>query len=349
MVANGASVLPSSATRSLGRRPLRRRLLGPALALASAFLQRLPDALLHRAAHAAGGVMYRAQPARRALARANLAQVCRYLEARGLVAPDSAAAAAANDDRALERLVRAAFGHYVRTYLEVAILPVYARPSHAGRITADEPALVEDALGVAEDAPPAAGAVEGRPPTRPTIVVALHFGAIEIPALWGARHGLRVTAPMETLLDRELQAYLERSRGASGVEIVPARGAARQLASALAHGEVVAIVGDRLVGGAGGRVELFGRPARLPFGAATLALDSGAQVWLVAARRTGWGRYRAHLERIEVPAEGDRRARLKGFLEAQARAFERAVAEAPEQWWTLFFPIWIEPAAGARR
>jgi hypothetical protein len=30
-------------------------------------------------------------------------------------------------------------------------------------------------------------------------------------------------------------------------------------------------------------------------------------------------------------------------MSAEARAFERAVADAPEQWWTVFFPIWDQP------
>ena len=41
-----------------------------------------------------------------------------------------------------------------------------------------------------------------------------------------------------------------------------------------------------------------------------------------------------------MPATGTTRERLAGFMAAQARAFERAVADAPEQWWTMFFPIW---------
>jgi hypothetical protein len=31
---------------------------------------------------------------------------------------------------------------------------------------------------------------------------------------------------------------------------------------------------------------------------------------------------------------------LSAFLDAEARAFERAIADAPEQWWTVFFQIW---------
>ena len=50
--------------------------------------------------------------------------------------------------------------------------------------------------------------------------------------------------------------------------------------------------------------------------------------------------YRTRIEQIETPATGSRRERLSGFMAAEARAFERAIADAPEQWWTVFFPIW---------
>jgi KDO2-lipid IV(A) lauroyltransferase len=102
----------------------------------------------------------------------------------------------------------------------------------------------------------------------------------------------------------------------------------------------VALVADRAVGGSGVAVELFGAPARLPAGPAVLADESGAPAWLIATRRVGWGDYRSRLERIEAPRSDNRRERLAGFMAAEARAFERAVADAPEQWWTLFFPIW---------
>jgi hypothetical protein len=61
---------------------------------------------------------------------------------------------------------------------------------------------------------------------------------------------------------------------------------------------------------------------------------------VVATRRVGSREFHARLEEIIPPAEGTRRQRMTAFLEAEARAFERAVADAPEQWWTAFFPIW---------
>lgn len=309
-----------------GRRTLRGWLSARALRLLSGILRRLPDRPLHRAANLAGAVLYRLQPARRRLVRDNLRRVVTYLAEHGL--GGERAAAAARDPRALDRLVRAAFGHYVRGYLEIAILPAYASDERLERVRADDGEVAKQAFG------PSAGA---------RVVVGMHFGAIEIPGLWASRRlGLRITSPMETIDDPDLQAYLEQTRGATGLNLIPVQAAASDLRGALSRGETVALIADRPVGGSGTPVMLFGAAARLPVGPAVLALESGAPVWLVATRRAGWGEYRARLERIELPPDGTRRVRLAGFLDAEARAFERAIADAPEQWWTLFFPIWTQ-------
>jgi hypothetical protein len=47
-----------------------------------------------------------------------------------------------------------------------------------------------------------------------------------------------------------------------------------------------------------------------------------------------------------MPASGTRRARVEAFLDAQARAFERLVADAPAQWWGVFHPIWPDLVVG---
>ena len=182
----------------------------------------------------------------------------------------------------------------------------------------------------------------------PLIVVGLHFGSIEIPALWATMRGVPMTAPMETVADAHVQAYFQRTRGRTGLKLIPLEGAAARLRAALAQGETIALVADRALSGTGARVELFGAQARLPLGPAVLALETGAPTWLVATRRLGGGEFRAHLERIEMPEQGSSRERLSAFLVAEAGAFERAVAAAPEQWWALFFPIW-DDIPGARQ
>jgi KDO2-lipid IV(A) lauroyltransferase len=178
------------------------------------------------------------------------------------------------------------------------------------------------------------------------IIVGMHFGAIEIPALWASKRlGRRITAPMETIGDPDLQAYFERTRKESGLGVIPVADAATQLRESLGRGETIALVADRPVGGSGVRVELFGVPCRLPLGPAALALESGVPAWLVATRRTDSGDYRARIEQLSMPATGTRRERLSAFMTAEARAFERAIADAPEQWWTAFFPVWEDISA----
>jgi KDO2-lipid IV(A) lauroyltransferase len=322
-------VAPAPAARP-SPRSWRGRLLVSGLHGGAAVLQRLPDRLLHPLAHALGGVLYHAQTERRALVRSNLRRVCRWLAAEGLARPQ--VARASTDELALERLVRSAFGHYVRGYLEGAIVKRYGGSRGAARTTLEDPALLEELLG------PAGGA------GRAAIIVGLHFGAIEIPGLYAAGRGAQIMSPMETLANQDLQSYVLHARGSSGLRIIPMRGAGRQLRDWLRSGRPVALVADRAVAGRGARMTLFGASARLPIGPAVLALETGAPVFVVTARRTGWGEYRGRIERLETPDAGSRREWLAAFMQAEARLFERVVADAPDQWWTLFFPIWDTPA-----
>lgn len=299
-----------------------------ALIVATTLLKCVPTGLSQRVAYLLGGVLYRVQPKRRRLVRANLERVVTWLVAHDMANPQTAAAA--RDPQALDRLVRAAFGHYVRGYLESAILPVYGSKSKLEHVQADDWSVAAQAFPTGQ--------------SGPLIIVSLHFGAIEIPGLWATKTlGARITAPMETIGDAGLQAYFERARAGTGMNVIPTAGAAAELRAALERSEMVALVADRSVGGVGTAVELFGAPARLPAGPAVLADETGAPAWLIVTRRVGWADYRSRMEQIVARTASDnRRDRLTAFLDAEARAFERAIADSPEQWWTIFFPIWAD-------
>ena len=303
-----------------GRR-LRGRALARLLMAASWLACRLPERPLVALAEAAGELWYRATPARADQARRNLRRVARWLAAneRG----SALARAAAEDPRALERLVRRAYRHAARYYLEVARTPA---------LTARD---IEERL-VIETGDTVAAAFAG----GPVIFVGLHFGAIELPALYLAQRVGEAVGPMETLEDPDLQAWFVRTRGAAGVRIVGLREARRALLAALRAGTSVGLVGDRDITGGGSLVPLFGAPATLPLGPAMLAVESGSSPYVVGVRRTTGLAYRGRLEAIEVPAEGSRRERVTTTAEALARGFERIVEYAPEQWWAVFFPIW---------
>jgi KDO2-lipid IV(A) lauroyltransferase len=289
----------------------------------------LPERPLVGAAEIAGNLWYRATPARAARARRNLHRVATWLDDHDRGTP--LARSAANDSRALERLVREAYRHAARYYLEVARTPALTAAYLEERIEVETPE----------------GVAEAFIPGRPSIFVGLHFGAIELPALFLAVRVGGAVAPMETLTDPDLQDWFVRTRGAVGVRIVGLREARRELTVALRGGTSVGLVGDRDLTGGGTLTELFGAPARLPLGPALLAVETGAPVFVSAVRRAAGGRYRGAVERVDVPAEGSRRERATIATERIARAFERVIERAPEQWWAVFFPIWPDLEAGA--
>ncbi len=302
------------------------RLRAGAIAVAARLAASLPEAPLVALADAAGELWYRAAPGRAEQARRNLRRVAAWL-ARERCGP-LRARAAATDDRALERLVRGAFRHHARYYLEMARIRAMDAGYLGRRLRFETPETVEEAVAS----------------RRPMIVVGMHFGAIEIPALYLASRVGQVTAPMETLADPALQGYLARTRAAVGIRLVGLRETRPALQEALGRGEPVGFVADRDITGGGLSVPLFGAPTRLPIGPALLAIDYDAPLYFAAVRRTGRGRYVARVERIPVPAGGTHRQRVTGFLVAEAAAMERAIADAPEQWWAAFSPIWPDLA-----
>jgi KDO2-lipid IV(A) lauroyltransferase len=178
------------------------------------------------------------------------------------------------------------------------------------------------------------------------LFVGLHMASFELPALCFAKMaGRPIVGPTETLPDPLLQAHMVRSRELMGIHLVELSAARRELAAALRRGDPVGIVGDRDISGGGIAIPLFGAPAHIPAGPALLALETGVVPNLVGIHRDRGGVYRVHIESLALPAEGTRRERVTRYMEAEARAFERFVAVAPEQWLAVFFPIWAEDAA----
>ena len=169
-------------------------------------------------------------PERAAQARRNLLGSRQWLAAHERGTP--LARAAAHDPRALERLVRLAYRHAARYYLEVARTPGDAAPatstsgSRSRRRRSSSEAFT---LGRPVDL------------RRP----ALRRDRAAGPAAW-RRASASAVAPMETLDDPELQAWFVRSRGAVGIRIVgraggpprahgrPARRGAASASSAIA-------------------------------------------------------------------------------------------------------------------
>jgi KDO2-lipid IV(A) lauroyltransferase len=304
------------------------RVRAGALTLLSWLACRLPEGPQVALAELVGRAWYRVAPARAEQARANLGRIIAWLADQG--STDPRILAAAKDPAALERLVRAAFRHNARYYLEVIRAPSLTAAVFEERLVVETPETVDAAFA----------------DPGPKVFITGHLGPIEMPGLYlASRSRRRITAPMETVDDPALQDWFERTRAAFGVRIVTLREARRELLAELRSGESVGLVADRDITGGGTEVSLFGAPAPLPIGPALLATETGAPIYLAGVWRVGRRGYRGRLIEVPVVRDGPRRAQIAGTLEGEARAFEEIIARAPEQWMAIFFPIW--PADGA--
>lgn len=282
---------------------------------ALSFISRLPESMLIGIARAWGRVGPHVMRTRAALARKNLARV--YLHRDG-VAPTRGK---------LDRGVQLLFEHHLRFYIETARAPRHARTIIATRVRLESEESVRAAF------------VQG---SGAAIFLAAHFGAIELPgSILADRSGMKPVAPMEELGNPVLQRWMLRVRGEGlGLRIIRAQGAAAVMSAELAAGGIVGLVGDRNIAGRGVPVSLFGASARLPIGAGLLAVESGARLFVAAVIREEHGLYTGYIRQINVPATGDRMERTRAALVGVAAAFEELISKAPEQWWTLFYPIW---------
>lgn len=323
------SVATPAHERRAGRGTPMQRARAGALTLLSWLACRLPEGPQVALAELTGRVWYRVAPARAEQARRNLRRIVRWLAEAG--STDPRIRAAASDPAALERLVRSAFRHNARYYLEVLRAPSLSAEVFEERLVVETPETVAAAFA----------------DPGPKVFVTGHLGPIEMPGLYlASRSGRRITAPMETVDDPALQGWFERTRAAFGVRIVTLREARRALLAELRGGESVGLVADRDITGGGTEVPFFGAPAPLPIGPALLATETGAPIYLAGVWRVGRRGYRGRLAEVPVVREGSRRAQIAGTLAAEARAFEEVIGRAPDQWMAIFFPIWPGDAVG---
>lgn len=285
-------------------------LLRLALETADRIANALPVGLAYRLADLGGDAWRRLAPGRRAMVEANLRRVC-------------AATGRATSGPEFRRLVREAYRHHARYYLEV----LRGRSFSLERI--DE---IVDVPQWAE--------VGDRLRGRPAMLVSWHLGNPEPMATFFAAHGLRPLAPIEVIEPPALFEFLLARRGAGHPELVPLDAAARALRRRLREGGLVALVADRDIAGDGLPVTVFGHATTLPAGPALLALGHGATLLAGRCLRTAPERFATLARFVELPTGDDRRANVRELTQRLAACLEEDVAAAPEQWWGAFQPFW---------
>jgi lauroyl/myristoyl acyltransferase len=292
---------------------MRGQLVRFGLNLADLVARSLPRGAAYTLADLAGHAWYRFAPARRGLVSEGLARVC-------------AATGRPTSGRRFDRMVRRAFVSHARYYLE------FLRAPHYPDDRIDEMVRAENWEHWSE-------VMRGG-----AVVVTAHFGSFEPFGHLVAARGISGVVPVEEIKPRELYEFLlaRRAAGGKGVEAIPLSRSRRPRVEALRGGRMVALAADRDLAGDGIEVELFGHPTTLPAGPASLSLMTGRPMMLATCTREGPERFVGRGWAVEAELSGDRRADTVALTRALAARFEEAIALAPEQWFALFQPYWID-------
>lgn len=167
-----------------------------------------------------------------------------------------------------------------------------------------------------------------------------HLGGWELAARW--MHdvkGLRVAAVVEEIEPRELYDWFVEVREGIGMNVIPLSEGVSGVTAALAAREVVCLLCDRDISGAGIDVEFFGERTTLPGGPALMAIRSGSPLLPSAVYFEG-SRCRGV---VSPPLDTTRRGRLRDDVtrvtQDLARSLEGQIRRAPEQW-HLLQPNW---------
>lgn len=167
-----------------------------------------------------------------------------------------------------------------------------------------------------------------------------HLGGWELAARWlHDVKGLGVAAVVEEIEPKELFDWFLEVREGMGMNVIPLSEGASGVTAALAAGEIVCLLCDRDISGAGVDVEFFGERTTLPGGPALMAIRSGSPLLPSAVYFEG----SRCLGIVSPPLDTTRRGRLRDDVtrvtQDLARCLEGQIRRAPEQW-HLLQPNW---------
>jgi lauroyl/myristoyl acyltransferase len=226
------------------------------------------------------------------------------------------------NDPAVRRLALDAYRTYGRYLVELMRLP--SRP-------------LDEVVGLLDEETVAALKTEWQATGRGLIITIPHVGNNEAAAAGLVHYGLPIHGLADDTAFPELLELLTRQREAFGIKTIYWKNI-REIFSVLKRGEILVLLIDWGYRSDGIPVRLFDHWTTLPAGPATLAAKTRVPILPVSVQRTPDGRYRLDTDEfISVPSTDP--ADIQRATQRVADALERAVAIAPEQWYS-FKPIW---------
>ncbi|HEX7471970.1 MAG TPA: hypothetical protein VF323_02720 [Candidatus Limnocylindrales bacterium] len=230
--------------------------------------------------------------------------------------------------RSVRRLALRAYNHYARYLVEVMRLP-----SLSPEVIADlvEPEGLVDLERIWRE-------------SNGVILAIGHVGNNEACAAGVASRGWPISVVADDSSFPEMFELFRQLRESYGVAVIPWRNL-RKVYEVLRRKELLALLVDWGYRSDGIPVRFFDAWTTLPAGPASLAAKTGATILPVVIRRTEAGRFRVTFD-SPILVAGNAPAELQRATQAMADSLQRAIAAAPEQWYS-FKPMWPETAAEA--
>jgi predicted LPLAT superfamily acyltransferase len=170
-----------------------------------------------------------------------------------------------------------------------------------------------------------------------------HMGSWEVMGhLLAGEERVTVNMLMYEGLQPGIKQILEKGRD---FKVLPADGSPASAAAvlgALRSGEIVCVMGDRLLADEGATVDFLGGRARFPVGAYALAATARVPLWYTFAVRTGPRRYHFVAEEagpLKYTNRRNKAADHERWAQDFAARLEALVREYPTQWGN-FFSLW---------
>ncbi len=172
---------------------------------------------------------------------------------------------------------------------------------------------------------------------RGVILVTCHFGNFEVAGRLTAAIGLPTVTVARRIDNPFLHRYVIELREQAGQRILDKDGAARRAPAVLESGGTLVLVPDQDAGPRGVFVDFFGRPAATVKTVALLAAGGNRPLCVITCRRLDEDyHFEVACTRVLRPADwADQADPIRWITQQFTAAFERAVRQAPEQYFWM--------------
>ncbi len=228
------------------------------------------------------------------------------------------------NERLSEKYVKESFYNFARYAAEFSYLPKINKNNLKKFITIKGKRYLDQALAKG----------------RGVVSITAHLGNWELGGVVTTLLGYPVNAVALPHKTSERDRIFVERRKHQGVKVIPWGKELKKIIRALAKNEIVALLGDRLIGEQGILIEFFGRKTKIPKGPAALALKMNCPIVPGFLIRIKEGRFLLIFEPPILPTKTDDREKdLEELARRALGVVEKYILAYPSQWLN-FQPLW---------